>query len=506
LLRLMWPRINQSAALIITNYQILSGLPSRLRIPFPDRITRLLKSFTAIINIDILNLPGLACVVDSSYYTKFIANMLAPAIVILTLKVISRWHMGRLRTVSMPMPSDLDLDEATLDEAVGPKGSPQRRRYLRHRVSFKVCRAVVASKIQAPYYSLACFVVFIRFPATSRIIFDMFRCRPVSAADGSSLHEMNYKDTCYTGTHMIFSGLGIFFLIAYTFGIPAFLLFKLSSFKTTILGQPASSDYKPAVGRKGEPGYKPQVGTVACPGNPNYIEIEHYKPLFQFYKPECFKFEMYFWMEKVALVGFTEMFGSEIARDSTGLTQWLLNITITLGYLVLIAVYLPSKEPRYNVGNILMHIIIIYFYIVSLLLNPRVNMQDSALNNLNVIDASLVVTQLGLVLFLLLVSFWKMQQLWVQAKQQVKAEREAEERIEEHVTYFEQLRLHFSDEVAQSLTHMHHQGGFSSLVAEAAAKDAAAHPNRTMKNDIATYSNPLTEDDGDSPEVTAVVE
>ena len=56
LLRLMWPRINQSAALIITNYQILSGLPSRLRIPFPDRITRLLKSFTAIINIDIINL------------------------------------------------------------------------------------------------------------------------------------------------------------------------------------------------------------------------------------------------------------------------------------------------------------------------------------------------------------------------------------------------------------------------------------------------------------------
>jgi len=360
MLRLMWPRINQSANLIITNYQILSGLPSRLRIPFPEGITGLLKSFTAMINIDILNLPGLACVVGSSYYTKFMANMLAPAVIVFSLKAISKWHMARLQTVSMPMPPDLDLDESVLDEAVGPKGSPERRRYLHLRVSFKVCRAVVASKIQAPYYALMCFVVFIRYPATSRIIFDMFRCRPVSA-DDPSLLEMNYKETCYTGTHLIFSTLGVCFLCAYTFGIPAFLLFKLNSFKTTIIGRPASSDYKPAVGRKGEPGYKAQVGTEACPGNPNYIEIAHFKPIFQFYKPECFRFEMYFWMEKVLLVGFTEMFGSEIAQDSTGITQWLLNMTVTLGYLVLIAVYLPSKEPRYNVGNIAMHIIIIYF-------------------------------------------------------------------------------------------------------------------------------------------------
>ena len=268
---------------------------------------------------------------------------------------------------------------------------------------------------------------------------------------------------------------------AHTFGIPAFILIKLNKFKGTILGKPASNDYKAAVGRPGDHGHRPQIGTAACPGNPNYIEIAHFKPIFQFYKPECFRFEIYFWMEKVLLVGFTEMFGSEIAGDSTGITQWLLNMTITLSYLVLIAIYLPSKEPRYNVGNILMHIIIVYFYIVSLLLNPRLNMQDSALDNLNVIDASLVLTQLGLVFFLLLVSFWKMQQLWVQANEQVHAEREAEERIQEHVTYFEKLRLHFSDEVALALTRMHHNGGFDALVSDATAEDARAHPKRTKK-------------------------
>jgi hypothetical protein len=65
LLRLMWPRLSQSAALIITNYQILSGLPQRIRIPFPEGITRFLKAMTTLINIDVLNLPGLACIVGS---------------------------------------------------------------------------------------------------------------------------------------------------------------------------------------------------------------------------------------------------------------------------------------------------------------------------------------------------------------------------------------------------------------------------------------------------------
>ena len=56
--------------------------------------------------------------------------------------------------------------------------------------------------------------------------------------------------------------------------------------------------------------------------------------------------------------------------------------------------------------------------------------------------------------------------------------------------------------VAIALTNAHHfgeiidavvQGGSSSLVMEATAKDAAARPNRTMKNDTATYGNPLTD-------------
>ena len=46
---------------------------------------------------------------------------------------------------------------------------------------------------------------------------------------------------------------------------------------------------------------------------------------------------------------------------------------------------------------------------------------------------SLVFAQLFLMTYLVLVSFWKLQQLWVQAREQVKAAREAEAIIHGHV-------------------------------------------------------------------------
>ncbi len=173
--------------------------------------------------------------------------------------------------------------------------------------------------------------------------------------------------------------------------------------------------------------------------------------------------------DPVMQVGFTELFGSAIG-DATGITQWLLNMFVTLVYLLLITKYSPAAEPRYNFGNMMMHILIVYFYIISLLLNPRVNLQDSAVDNVKWIDTSLVLTQSALLIFLVLVSFQKLAQLWRQAKEQVRAERAAEQLVEEHVEHFEQLRLHFSDKVAIALTNAHHYGGFGAVVGDVAEK------------------------------------
>ena len=184
-----------------------------------------------------------------------------------------------------------------------------------------------------------------------------------------------------------------------------------------------------------------------------------------------------------------------VIGDSTGITQWMLNMLVTISYLLLIAKYSPSKTPQYNFGNLVMHVIIIYFYIISLLLNPRVNLQDSAVDNVDAIDASLVITQSVLCIFLLLVSFMKMSQLWGQAKAQVHAERAAEDLVQEHVEYFEQLRVHFSDQVAIALTNAHHYGGFGAVIGDMAEQRmlgaALSDGKRGAGGRQATFVNPL---------------
>jgi hypothetical protein len=287
LMRLMWPRFQQSAALIITNYQILSGLPDRIGIPFPENITVLLKNMQLLVNVDILNLPGLSCIVGSSFYRKFLANMLAPLFIILVTWGLSKRHLRKLRSVTMPMPTNLDQD---LD-SIGPVGSEARRRQLRRRVNFKVSRAIVASKIQAPYYGFICFIVYLRFPAASRIIFEMFICRQTGPPPGSDCDmemeecddirylEADYREKCFEGAHETFAYIAAFFMFAYILMIPLAFYIVLEKNKITICGKAASTDYAPGKGEKGEAGYTAQVGSAAIPGNQDFVKVAPYKPL-----------------------------------------------------------------------------------------------------------------------------------------------------------------------------------------------------------------------------------
>jgi hypothetical protein len=88
---------------------------------------------------------------------------------------------------------------------------------------------------------------------------------------------------------------------------------------------------------------------------------------------------------------------------------------------------MPSKEPRYNWGNLMMHVFILYFYFIGHLLSPRVVIENSAFEDMRRIDVTMVGCQLLLCLYLVGVSLEKLQQLWEQAKVQVAAEHRANE-------------------------------------------------------------------------------
>jgi hypothetical protein len=54
--------------------------------------------------------------------------------------------------------------------------------------------------------------------------------------------------------------------------------------------------------------------------NPEYVSVLGYKPLFQFYKPQNYRWEIYFMLQKVYLVGFMGMFASSMVCRRPPLT------------------------------------------------------------------------------------------------------------------------------------------------------------------------------------------
>ena len=89
-----------------------------------------------------MTLPPDACHKGAlGYYSIFMVDMLAPAFICIGIYIYALTRMKRLRDVTMPLP-----------EGLAPKDS----------FVFKLKRSVLASDIQANYYSLIFFIVFIR--------------------------------------------------------------------------------------------------------------------------------------------------------------------------------------------------------------------------------------------------------------------------------------------------------------------------------------------------------
>ena len=165
-------------------------------------------------------------------------------------KFACRLHLQRIRTKRMPIPADL---------------SPSVT------YKMKLNRSIVTGNLVSSYSSLLFAIVYLLYPSTSKAVFVMFRCRLVAPA--LSLLDDDYSIQCWTGAHLCFCFIGAFCLALYPVGIPLYL------------------------------GRTMWARQDQIQANPKYIDIAHYRPLFQFYKADCFMFEIYFMLEKVVLIG-----------------------------------------------------------------------------------------------------------------------------------------------------------------------------------------------------------
>ena len=109
--RLAWPRFKQSSAILISNFQIVANIGTVSAVAFPPAFTQAINAVASIVNMDVLNLPGLACLVGQSYYRKFIGKMLLPMVLVGITTLASIVHLRRIRT-RMPMPAGLPLSKS----------------------------------------------------------------------------------------------------------------------------------------------------------------------------------------------------------------------------------------------------------------------------------------------------------------------------------------------------------------------------------------------------------
>ena len=96
-MRLAWPRFRQSFAIIVSNFQIISSVTDVSGIKFPDGFMNVANAFGKMVNLEVLNLLGLACLVGESYFRKFSAAMLMPLILVGLVKAASILHVRRIR-------------------------------------------------------------------------------------------------------------------------------------------------------------------------------------------------------------------------------------------------------------------------------------------------------------------------------------------------------------------------------------------------------------------------
>ena len=56
----------------------------------------------------------------------------------------------------------------------------------RRSYKFKVSRAIVVASVDNTYSALSFALVYLLYPGTSKLVFEMFRCRTVEHADGGA--------------------------------------------------------------------------------------------------------------------------------------------------------------------------------------------------------------------------------------------------------------------------------------------------------------------------------
>ena len=335
-----WPRIRQSIAILITNFQITGKLSDRVGIDMPHDMQVIFSDTAAFVNLEVLSLPGVACLAGDNYYYRWIVKMLVmPAFGVLVYAIYRFEYYTAMRELSS------SADRARRERKLQGKKSQEEYSPLYaaelalDNLSHKLKMTVKIGFLRSRYCDIMFMIVYLLYPGTAATVFQMFHCRGLEGGSSESqlqLLEVAMGNECagllsdeaWASPYFKYRVSAWVLVFVYPLGIPAYLGWTLYKNRETI--------------KK----------------NPDYITIGGIKPLFIFYKPDCYYWEVCFMVQKVIFVGFMGLF-------PPGMIQSVCNVLLSVFMLVVLFKVMPSKTEEYNKANVMSQIVVLLMYMAA---------------------------------------------------------------------------------------------------------------------------------------------
>lgn len=376
-LQRIWPRLSQTGAIFVANYQIVSYLSDITGLSLPEPFQSICAAIGSVVNCAFESLPSVACLIGGGFGRRLLVKIMTPLFLLVVIGIVHRCRIYHLLTHTMP------FDKTIKNWRV------------------KLARALSRSQILHSSSSWAFACVYLLYPSTTSAILETFFCRAVTA-DGIRLLMADSRIQCYDGAgtldpvYVNYLISGCILTMVWVVGVPLYFAARLYGNREVI-----------------------------CHGNPDYALVSSLRPLFIFFKPDCYMFEVYFMVERLFLIGVLRAI--RVYASGFTVTIFLSNF-VALGMLCLVIHRRPSKTDAYNTANAFSHALLMFTNCAMMSLafpNSQV-WEDTWLTPIRV-GIALALAQIPFWLYLIYVAFGNLR-VWYQ-----KSRKEAE-----HVAQTEQ--------------------------------------------------------------------
>ena len=391
----VWPRMSQSLNIFVANYQIVSSIPIMSGIKFPEPFTTISDSIGDVISGAVELLPSIACTAGGSFGRRLLFKVMMPVVLLIVIFIVHRCRIWHLVHNKMP------IDETVMNT-----------------LRAKLARALVRSHYVHTSGSWAFAVIYITYPSTSAAIMETFYCRKVSET-GMRVLLSDHSVVCMNGqgviepAYLVYLIVGILLTLAWSIGVPAYFGWRLYSHRDTIKS-----------------------------GNIMYAGIAPFRPLFMFFKQDCYMFEVYFMVEKLLLAGVIGILRVYIGGFFLVTTCSMLVTTFMLCLIVknrpskvrqntchhfslpFLVAPVPEKRPTaktpaYNTANVISHAIMLVTIFTTIAM--KFPQPEDAWMTPEVLGLSLSLGQVPFWLYLIKVSFSNFKKMWRTSRVEAKA-------------------------------------------------------------------------------------